>query len=1127
LEKITEHNIAELANELKIFNRNDILVNVGQSPILNITNNENSVLLKQNVELHKIYKTSLLHFKESGTHIFCVSAGVLVWDWKGKSCESPILLCPAKIKFNKIKQEYQITFDEEEAFLNPFLLVRFQNEFDFTWPEIKSLVSDWGLIEKELKAVGFDFSLRSEFHLGNFHHHRYTILRDLEFIEKSACFSQPLNELLQIQTKSQIKNLELTDQLLFPADNDQKQVFRESQGRSLVVQGPPGTGKSQVLTNFIGKNLLGSHSTLVVSEKRVALDVLKKKLSPLGLDKFCFLPNNEFSSQTLLSQLKETWLFLESCDTKQPFQLNLSQQKVDTLQFKLDLLSKKEVVGGIGFSAFQDLVKKHDLRNVGYNGNSSKLSTYLKFKQELNTLYKTEFNQFLKFLPYRMLSEDILPSLDKDLKSFEKQHKALSKHFKLENKADLYVLMKKASFAQLLSNENQKVYFGILKPNSIERKKFNRLSKKFYSLRKEVELLSEEKKNWKVQPTKFEAIALLEADTTKSILKKIRFCKRMKKLLVSSFVPAKSALEKWLNYLVTNERFQVIEKQLLEIGVSTENEIDWIKNISQEINEEAWQAYSNANSKENKKLADSNSEINSFHQDLRTYLKMDDEDTFETIFTLSETHFSNVISKHEILKSLGEPLYHQVGRNNSIEELEKEILKSSWVNFVGQFPAFENFNWASLSVDLEEIIKLQNQESKDFSTEITLGIKTNFDRLFNLLNTPSRKLSEEEKVRKVQLKKGRSLLVKEFSKSKSHPTVRELLSSEASEWIQTLLPIWMANPSQVADFFPLEKNLFEFVLFDEATQIPLVNSLGALYRSKRAIIVGDEQQMTPTHFFKVGESEPLDLLHQARFTWRKVMLKHHYRSQNPELIAFSNRHFYNNELIAYPSAKSESNPMQLHFIADAQFMNRENILEAKALAKSLEILLGQKGSLGVVAFSETQLACIYQQLSPENQQLLDDRIEQNTCFFRALENIQGNECDQLIISLGYGPNEEGQLLLNFGPLNRTSGRRRLNVLLSRAKKKIEFYSSIRSSDLALSSNDSLNLLRQFIQGLEKETKLSEILFPYDLKVSISESKRLNKQVVIIKHATDKITNASEFVTLHRVLTDRNWEVQYC
>ena len=107
-----------------------------------------------------------------------------------------------------------------------------------------------------------------------------------------SLYELKLKEFNLFFNESKTEKIELTDQLLFPTDNDQLAVFKEGKNKNLVVQGPPGTGKSQVLSNFIGKTLHDQLPTLVVSEKRVALEVLQKKLSQFQLDKFCFLPKS-------------------------------------------------------------------------------------------------------------------------------------------------------------------------------------------------------------------------------------------------------------------------------------------------------------------------------------------------------------------------------------------------------------------------------------------------------------------------------------------------------------------------------------------------------------------------------------------------------------------------------------------------------------------------------------------------------------------------------------------------------------------------------------------------------------------------------------------------------------------
>ncbi|MFA7272356.1 MAG: AAA domain-containing protein [Crocinitomicaceae bacterium] len=1124
--KNAQHSISDLVNELKVFNRNDVLVNLKESECLLTSVTESAFSLPKTHELDRIFKKSQLIFKESGAAVFCISNGVLEWEWKGTTCQSPVILCPAQIRLDKIKQIYHISFDPEEAFLNPFLKISFQKEFDFEWSDLLFFQANWEELDTQFKQKGFAFSFHALFHVGNFHHHRYHVLRDVESLETKHDFSPALAELLHLQAPNSCENIQLTNQLLFAADNDQQRVFSKGSEANLVVQGPPGTGKSQVLSNFIAKLLHHQKKTLVVSEKRVALEVLEKKLAQFQLGQFAFLPGTDSPSSSFLDQLKKTWLFLESYAKKQPFQLQLSKQKLDNLQFKLNLLSKKDLIGGLSFSNYQARVKGLNLLETAYNSASASIAAFDENADFLQLIYQKNLNPSLALLPKSMIANDSFLSLDASILGLEKSFLGLRAAIELDTPSELSEWMKKASFAQLLANEVEKDYFKTLRPNSVEQKKFKKLSKVYFLLKKELDLLSDEKKNWKEEPSKTETNALLKSFEKRNFFEKIKLKRRMSQLLQSSFVPAKDALVQWLKLLERQEELGGIEKQLLEIGISDETEIVWVKDLSRRIEAEEFKIWEKESKEANRRLANCNQEIYAFYHAVRAILQIEENGSISAAIAQLKNDFPALIVHQKALQKLPEALHKQMSRHAFIDSLEKEILKSAWYSFIGHFPAFADFDADKLNVDLDEIIRLQEQEASDFAEEITLRIKANFDAHFALLNTTSRKLSPEEKERKARLKKGRSLLVKEFSKTRSHPSLRELLNSEAAEWIYTLIPIWMVSPAQVADFFPLEKETFEYALFDEATQIPLVNSLGALYRSKRTIVVGDEQQMTPTHFFQSGESEPLDLLHQARFTWEKVRLKHHYRSEHPALIAFSNEHFYENQLIAYPSANGHNSAIQTHFVPDGKFVERENVKEAQALAKLLEKQLLQTDSLGVVAFSETQLSCIFKSLSSKSQVILEERIEQNTCFFRALENIQGDECGHLLISLGYAPNEEDKLLLNFGPLNRKSGRRRLNVLLTRAKKKIDFFTSIQAEDLALSDNDSLNLLRQFLQSAENQASNPAVVFPHQLDFKIEAAANREKQAVIFENFAQEIANANEFLTLHRVLTARNWEPKY-
>jgi superfamily I DNA and/or RNA helicase len=311
------------------------------------------------------------------------------------------------------------------------------------------------------------------------------------------------------------------------------------------------------------------------------------------------------------------------------------------------------------------------------------------------------------------------------------------------------------------------------------------------------------------------------------------------------------------------------------------------------------------------------------------------------------------------------------------------------------------------------------------------------------------------------------------------------------------------------------------VIFDEASQIPIQHSLGAIHRSKRVVIAGDEHQMGPSNYFQAGSNDIQDLLHQASYYFPKVPLLHHYRSVHPELIAFSNKHFYGGKLTAYPSAGNTEQPIQHHFIEEGRFIDRTNEPEAKAIAQQIESLLREEKSVGIVAFSEEQLACIWKQLTSSTQEKLLEHQEVHGGFFKALENVQGDECDRLVIGFGYAPDETGNFNLRFGPMNTANGRKRLNVLLTRARETIDFFCSVRSSDFKLSENESINLLRQWIAFSETSQVRDETLFPHGLVPILDKTNQLN-----FSRIQEVLPMAREVVTLQSVLENRGWNISF-
>jgi superfamily I DNA and/or RNA helicase len=223
----------------------------------------------------------------------------------------------------------------------------------------------------------------------------------------------------------------------------------------------------------------------------------------------------------------------------------------------------------------------------------------------------------------------------------------------------------------------------------------------------------------------------------------------------------------------------------------------------------------------------------------------------------------------------------------------------------------------------------------------------------------------------------------------------------------------------------MKREMYDFVISDESSQLLLSHSIGALQRGSRSIICGDPEQMAPGSYFKKKQETEMSLLHHAYYHLPKVFLSNHYRSLHPKLIKFSNEHFYNNRLLTFQKATQKNNPIFHHFIENGIYKDRQNIEEAKAVATQVSKAIKTSLKIGVVAFSEVQLALILSYLNPQEAFTLRTKIDENKAFTHALENVQGDECDLLIISMGYGYNENGKFEMRFGPINNFGGHKSL------------------------------------------------------------------------------------------------------
>lgn len=343
---------------------------------------------------------------------------------------------------------------------------------------------------------------------------------------------------------------------------------------------------------------------------------------------------------------------------------------------------------------------------------------------------------------------------------------------------------------------------------------------------------------------------------------------------------------------------------------------------------------------------------------------------------------------------------------------------------------------------------------------------------------------------------GFGILKHELQKQRRHKPVRQLAQEMGSDFA-ALAPCMLMSPLSIAQFLPTDHELFDLVIFDEASQVAPWDAIGAIARGKQVVIAGDQRQMPPTSFFNRGTGDGDDDTEedlesildeciaagvpQHSLTW-------HYRSRHESLIAFSNHEYYNDALVTFPAPDTRESAVSLRRVAGRYAPGgggRRNELEAKAIVAEVvrrltdPVFVQKVQTIGIIT------------LNAEQQQLVDDLLDQARrdhpeieAFFKAelaepvivknLETMQGDERDVIMLGIGYGPTDLGgkAMSMNFGPLNREGGWRRLNVAVTRARQEMLLFTSFDASmiDLSRTSARAVRDLRHFIEFAERGPK---------------------------------------------------------
>lgn len=330
-----------------------------------------------------------------------------------------------------------------------------------------------------------------------------------------------------------------------------------------------------------------------------------------------------------------------------------------------------------------------------------------------------------------------------------------------------------------------------------------------------------------------------------------------------------------------------------------------------------------------------------------------------------------------------------------------------------------------------------------------------------------------------------SLIRQEAAKKRSRRSIRRMFT-EAGDVLTAVCPCWMASPLSVSQLIDGAAGYFDFVIFDEASQVLPEDAIPAILRAKHVVVAGDNQQLPPSTFFAsideidvtdaeeeaVGYESLLDMM--IPFV-RSFHLNWHYRSQDESLIAFSNRYIYKDRLITFPGPGG--NPVIRHISVDqAPHADGQEESSSAEVERVVELVMDHAQtcpgtSLGVITMGVKHALRIQGLLDrrvaehPELSEFFDTSRPERF-FVKNLERVQGDERDAIIISIGYGKDRAGNLPLHFGPILSEAGRRRLNVAVTRARQSITVVSSFKWSDIDASKvrpESGLEFLRNYLE----------------------------------------------------------------
>lgn len=916
--------------------------------------------------------------------------------------------------------------------------------------------------------------------------------------------------------------------LPFAIDASQEEAIKQvKEGYSIVVQGPPGTGKSQLIANLIADFTARGKKVLVVCQKRVALDTVYQRLQKVQMTDFVALIHDfKNDRKALFEKIAGQVERIEDYQKKNKgldaifLERNFTQisRRIDKISEELQSLKDAlfdESIAGVSVKELylssslnkptidlQDLYRSFRLDELSeFEG---KLSRYLQYEAKLQASLGYEFWQLRNSFSKRTFTDltKITDTIEAVI-AFQQKHGSLFSIIEL-TQLDENILQ---GFSRYFNNAQVGEIFKAI----VQEKKF--ISNRQFDLEKIYAEIEQLFANGGIE----QSIAARDLLYRKAQVEKTYsasqsginwffwklFSKEKKEielLLAQNQLPLNEAGLSLLSKKIDQRiAFEDIKEKLGKKGIEVDEKDGWETTKGHLQNYiSANKAYSVYQKEEfiQRQTNDVLSKSKSFSlkpfkelekliiETKRMFVQWQEYLSYPQIESLVATPDA----KQEIITYLKQKFDLLV----EADEL-KESFRSIELEVVQRLLIYKNSNLSitDLADVFQNSLRLAWREHIETIYPILRGVSSlKVEQLEAELQesvTKKQELSQEILLLKLREQTYQDLVVNRLqnvvtyrelqhqtTKKRKLWSVRKLLENHSEE-IFKLIPCWMASPESVSAIFPLSgenptDSLFDLVIFDEASQCFAENGIPAIYRGKQIVIAGDSKQLQPTDLYQIRydedvEDEPIleidSLLDLAAQYLPQAWLKGHYRSHSLDLIDFSNQHFYKNSLQLLPHfAEIRQNRPAISYIKlDGFWENNTNPTEAQ---KVLEIVqdLRQKApskTIGVVTFNFKQADLIYQTISPV--------LGESWGVIKNIENIQGDEFDIVIFSVGYAPNIHGKLLMNFGSLNQQGGENRLNVAVTRAREFIYIVSSILPHQLQVEQAQNLGpkLLKKYLE----------------------------------------------------------------